>query len=69
MTFIPSSEPIDETVDPFVLYSRSLYNYTFLLWQESKRVVDESIPAEPVETDKEKTREKDVQPAIVQSGE
>jgi len=61
MTFIPS-QPIDEAVDPFVLYSRSLYNYTFLLWQESQRAADESTRAEPAETGKEKTREEGVQP-------
>lgn len=37
-----SSQPADEPADPLVLYSRSLYEYTFLLWQESKRVVDET---------------------------
>ena len=70
MTFIPSQpQAIDEAVDPFILYSRSLYNYTFLLWQESKRAADVSTRAEPAETDKEKTREEGVQPAIVQPRE
>lgn len=69
MTSVPS-QPVDEAAtDPFVLYSRSLYDYTFLLWQESKRVVDENTRAEPAETGKEKKRVEDDQPTIKQSGE
>jgi hypothetical protein len=41
----PNLQPVDTTTDPFVLYSRSLYDYTFQLWQESKRAADENIHA------------------------
>jgi hypothetical protein len=58
MNSIPS-QPADETADPFVLYSRSLYEYTFLLWKESKKVADENTHAKAAETGKEKTRKDD----------
>ncbi|KAK0246152.1 hypothetical protein EDD85DRAFT_1017137 [Armillaria nabsnona] len=35
----PSGHSID--VDPFILYSRSLRDYTLHLWTESRRVVEE----------------------------
>jgi hypothetical protein len=58
-----ASTPPDEAVDPFVLYSRSLYDYTFLLWKESKRIADESTCAKLAETGKEKSTKEDVQSA------
>ncbi|KAF8226320.1 hypothetical protein L208DRAFT_1407309 [Tricholoma matsutake] len=54
------SQPADEAADPFVLYSRSLYDYTFLLWQESKRVADENSRAKSAKMGKEKTGKEDV---------
>jgi hypothetical protein len=43
---IPSQAP-DAANDPFVAYSRALYEYTFSLWQESKRVVEEGALPDP----------------------
>jgi len=42
----PSQAP-DAATDPFVAYSRALYEYTFSLWQESKRVVEEGALPDP----------------------
>ncbi|KAK0481822.1 hypothetical protein IW261DRAFT_1104295 [Armillaria novae-zelandiae] len=36
-----SSKPSGIDVDPFILYSRSLRDYTLHLWTESRRVVEE----------------------------
>lgn len=47
MSSTTPSHPSDVTTDPFVAYSRALYNYTFSLWQESKRVVEEGALPDP----------------------
>ncbi|EDR15249.1 uncharacterized protein LACBIDRAFT_301282 [Laccaria bicolor S238N-H82] len=36
-----TSQPI-ETVDPIILYSRSLHEYTLRLWTESRRVAEQN---------------------------
>lgn len=37
--------PSDNAVDPFVLYARSLYNYTLSLWTETRRIAEEKSHA------------------------
>jgi hypothetical protein len=37
------SQPSIDAPDPFVAYSRTLYDYTFNLWKESKRVEQENL--------------------------
>lgn len=62
-----TSLPTENTVDPFVLYARSLHNYTLGLWTETRRIAEEkararqlaaslSVPAKEVE-DKKKEKE------------
>ena len=36
-----TSQPT-ETVDPIILYSRSLHEYTLRLWTESRRVAEQN---------------------------
>ncbi|RDB29307.1 hypothetical protein Hypma_015936 [Hypsizygus marmoreus] len=37
----------DETTDPFIAYSRALYNYTFRLWKESQRASEDRARLTP----------------------
>jgi hypothetical protein len=63
-----SLQPVDTPTDPFVLYSRSLYDYTFQLWQQSKRAADESTHAQLAGISQEETRKEVDQSAIKQAG-
>jgi hypothetical protein len=36
-----TSIPTDNTIDPFVLYARSLHQYTLGLWTETRRMAEE----------------------------
>lgn len=37
----PSQHAEDADADPFVLYARSLHDYTLRLWTESRRIAEE----------------------------
>lgn len=48
----------EDTIDPFVLYARSLHDYTLRLWTETRRIAEErrraqqleaSMPSSPME--------------------
>lgn len=38
-----SSTMLEAATDPFVAYSRALYEYTFRLWKESKEAEQETL--------------------------
>lgn len=44
-----TSLPADSTIDPFVLYSRSLHDYTLRLWTETRRIAEERRRAQQLE--------------------
>jgi len=44
-----SSLPTVDTIDPFVLYARSLHDYTLRLWTETRRIAEERRRARPRE--------------------
>ncbi|THV01447.1 hypothetical protein K435DRAFT_655405 [Dendrothele bispora CBS 962.96] len=41
MSISSSCSPPAPTADPFVLYSRSLHDYTLRLWSESRKLAQE----------------------------
>ena len=43
-----TSLPTD-TIDPFVLYARSLHDYTLRLWTETRRIAEERLRAQQLE--------------------
>lgn len=45
-----TSLPTNDTIDPFVLYSRSLHDYTLRLWTETRRIAEERRRAQHLET-------------------
>ena len=44
-----TSLPTDDTTDPFVLYTRSLHDYTLRLWTETRRIAEERRRAQQLE--------------------
>jgi len=63
-----TSLPTENIVDPFVLYARSLHNYTLGLWTETRRIAEEkararqlaaslSVPTKVEVEDKKKEKE------------
>ena len=44
-----TSQPTDNTTDPFVLYARSLHDYTLRLWTETRRIAEERHRAQQSE--------------------
>jgi hypothetical protein len=44
-----TSLPTNKTTDPFVLYTRSLHDYTLRLWTETRRIAEERRRAQQLE--------------------
>ena len=44
-----TSVPTDDKTDPFVLYARSLHDYTLGLWTETRRLTEERRRAQQLE--------------------
>lgn len=42
-------QSVDEQADPIAMYSRSLYEYTLLLWEESRRAVEDVGLGDPAD--------------------
>lgn len=42
MSDLSKTSQLTETVDPIILYSRSLHEYTLRLWTESRRVAEQN---------------------------
>ncbi|KAF8808000.1 hypothetical protein BYT27DRAFT_6598302 [Phlegmacium glaucopus] len=46
----------DHTVDPFILYARSLHHYTLGLWTETRRIAEEKARARQIAASPPKSR-------------
>jgi hypothetical protein len=60
-----TSQPT-ETVDPVILYSRSLHEYTLRLWTESRRVAEQNA-VKRREAEAEKASEKEAEKEVSES--
>ncbi|CAL1693977.1 unnamed protein product [Somion occarium] len=50
-------------VNPFVLYSRSLHDYTLRLWTESRRIAEEKIKVAAARRQEEERRQRELEMA------